>query len=113
MESIHILVGIDGQKGGDGIPAGGQGQLDEDAIHPLVLIELVDGVEQMGRGVLCGKMSAKRSNAQPLTGPLFATHVSRTGGILSNPQHCQSRWPPHLGYPSLHLGGHLRLQAGG
>ena len=79
MEAVHVLDRRDRPDDPPLVHVVGQRQLDEDAGHPLVGVQVGDEPEQLVLGRVGGELVVDRLDAHLLARLLLAAHVERRG----------------------------------
>ena len=108
METVGVLVGIEGQQQRAAVELGWQGQLHQDSVDGGISVEPPDFGFEVGLGRGGGVVTAKAGNADAGTGLFLVGHVHGTGGVITDPQHRQTRGAAGLGQ----AGGNRCGQAG-
>ena len=116
MDAVDVLVGVDGFDHTVLVDSIGQGKLHQDAVHPGVFVECVDGAQYLVPGG-CGRQ-ARRIAVEPglLAGPLLVVHIYCRWRIITDENNgkpgCHAMFFLHLDDTGCHFGAYLRCQIG-
>ena len=91
METVHILVGMDGFNNMGGFNMFGQRKLNQDAINGAVAVQLVYQGQQFILAGGGGQVDLPRMNSHLLAGPVFGSDIGTAGRIVTHQYDCQSR----------------------
>ena len=91
VEGIYILFGVDSEQDLFLIKVLRQGQLHQNAVNALVMIQLVDQREQLRLGRISRKLEALRVKADLLAGAVLVAHVNLRCGVLTHNHHGKAR----------------------
>ena len=98
VQPLNVLKGIDGVYDLQHVDAAGHWELDQDAVEPIVRVQLIDLPEQFGLGCVAGQPEGLGVNARLLRRLLLRGDVPTRGGVIRYKHHCQA-------------GHHTRLRA--
>ncbi|MDA9537154.1 hypothetical protein ACM41_13225 [Bradyrhizobium sp. CCBAU 21362] len=91
MEAVDILRRIDGLQYAPTVDVSGQGKLNEDTIDRIVSIKLTDQSQQLGFTDIAGQPKLLRFKPRSLCMFGFRLHINRTGRIVADQHHRQTR----------------------
>jgi hypothetical protein len=112
MQAVDVLGGIDKAGHRIRVDVRGQGQLEQDAVHTLVLVQVAQQVGQLLLGDLPGWLVVDRLDPHLGAGLALAAHVDRRRRVVSHEHRCQPRCDPPR-FPKLRdLGGHALAHPG-
>ena len=93
MEAVDVLVGIDAVEHPLLMDLPGERELDQDAVHRVVGVELVEQGQELRLGGLGGEPEGAAQHAD-LGAPLdLAAHVDLRGGVLAHQHGDELRRP--------------------
>ena len=98
MEAIDVFRRMDALDDLRAADLPGQRQLHQDAIHPLVGVELIDQSEELGLRSQRRQVVGERHDADLFTGATLAAHVHRGGWVIADLDDCESGAPCAAGY---------------
>jgi len=93
MEAIDVFRRMDALDDLRAADLPGQRQLHQDAIHPLVGVELIDQSEELGLRSQRRQVVGERHDADLFTGATLAAHVHRGGWVIADLDDCESGAP--------------------
>ncbi len=97
MQAVHVLARIDAARGPLGVQAAGQGQLDQDAVHLRILVELRDQGLQVMLGGPGRDPVLQGADPGPGAGLDLAAHVDVAGRVVAHQHHRQAGRAQALG----------------
>ena len=97
METIGILVRINGGQKGHLVHPSRKGELEQDAIHLRIGIEAPDLLQNRRRGRPLRQVAPKTADADPSAGLLLVGHVDPAGRVVPHPENGQAWRAPGLG----------------
>ena len=98
MEGIGVLGGVHRFGHGGRRNMFGQGELNQDAVDPVVGIEVRDQPEQRVLGSGLGEQVLGRIHPNPCAGAFFTLDVGAAGGIIPDQDDSQARRPAPGGH---------------
>ncbi len=109
MEAVHVLDRGDRANDAPLVHVIWKRQLDEDARHPLVDVQIGYQREQLVLRRVCGELVVDRFDPHLLAGLLLSADVERRGLVLANEHGRQADLPPD----GFDVAGHLLAHARG
>ena len=106
-EAVHVLVGRDGVNDLLLVDVLGQRELDDEAVDVWVVVEEVDGFEELLFGGLLAHAVYARGEAYLVAGLFFVGHVCHAGAVLAYDYSCQMGGAVSLRGECAHLVGNL------
>ena len=110
MKRVDIFGGVERFGNHIRIDLLGQGKLNENAIHSVVRVEVLDDVEQVRFGGRLGKHEFAGVHADPGARALFPLDVGATRWIVSDQDDDEARRTPPVGNEGLDFFRHLVAQ---
>ena len=89
MEAVHILLRRDGKEHPLLADMGGQGELYQDSVYILTLVQFPDDAQQLFLPGLLRQFVGKGADAHILAGLLLVPHVHGRGRIRAHLNHRQ------------------------
>ncbi len=108
MEPVHILGRVHGLEYTLGIDLGRQGQLNQNAVNLVAVIQRIHQRQQTLLSGVGGQGDFFAVKPQGLTGLHFTANVNLRGGILAHQNRCQPRRDAGA-FQVLNLFGEFRL----
>ena len=97
METVHVFGGIDGFEDALGIHLRGKRKLNQDAVHVVVAIQIVDNGEHFESADRGGRSDESAGEANLFAGGDFAFDVELRSGIFTDENGCQAGADPRGG----------------
>ena len=101
VKALDVFQRVDGVDDVEHVDAGRDGELDEDAVEPVVVVEAFDEVQEVGFGGAGGELEGLGVDAGLLGGPLFCGDVSAGGGVIGDQDNGETRHHARLGFQLL------------
>ena len=90
MKAVHILFRPDGHNHLVLVNMTGQGQLHQNAMHAVVLVQLLNQPQQVKFSRVPGEANVLAQHSSLLQGPFLGGNVRHAGRILTHQYHCQT-----------------------
>jgi hypothetical protein len=84
MEAVHVFGGIDAFEDAFGVHLWGKRKLDEDAVHVIVVIQVVDDSKELSCGGACGKCKEAAREAKLFASGDLTFHVKLRSRVFSD-----------------------------
>src|SRR5437867_12370220 len=94
MESVHVFCGVNGLQDALGVNLWRKRELNEDAVHVVVAVQIFHNCEQIERAYRGGWRQQRTRPAEVLASGNFALYVDLRSGIFADKHRREARPPP-------------------